>query len=90
MTDVEAGRIESFIAPLRVAPGRKVDLATDFDPKYEAGVAKKADGVELLRVGIELLAEYQRRLAAEQTRGVLVCLQALDAGGKDGTPGSDI
>ncbi|MFI9024215.1 polyphosphate kinase 2 family protein [Streptomyces sp. NPDC053560] len=85
MTDLQAGRTESFIAPLRVVPGKKVDLAADFDPKYEAGVAKKADGVELLRVGIELLAEYQRRLAAEQTRGVLVCLQALDAGGKDGT-----
>ncbi len=39
----------------------------------------------LLRTGIELLAEYQRRLAAQDTYGVLVCLQALDAGGKDGT-----
>jgi PPK2 family polyphosphate:nucleotide phosphotransferase len=32
-----------------------------------------------------MLAEYQARLAAQDTYGVLVCLQALDAGGKDGT-----
>ncbi|MFD7662710.1 polyphosphate kinase 2 family protein [Streptomyces sp. NPDC059788] len=85
MTDVRAGRIESFIKPLRVVPGGQVNLAEDFAPGHGVGVAKKADGVELLQLGIELLDEYQRRLAAEQTRGVLVCLQALDAGGKDGT-----
>ena len=32
-----------------------------------------------------MLADYQARLAAQDTYGVLVCLQALDAGGKDGT-----
>ncbi|MEU2790986.1 polyphosphate kinase 2 family protein [Streptomyces sp. NPDC007100] len=85
MTDTTAERIEAFIEQLRVPPGTKVDLEEDFDPGFRAGIVKKTDGVELLRVGIELLAEYQQRLAAEQTRGVLVCLQALDAGGKDGT-----
>ncbi|MET9294065.1 polyphosphate kinase 2 family protein [Streptomyces sp. NPDC003077] len=83
--DSTAERIETFIEQLRVPPGSEVDLKQDFDPRFRAGIAKKSDGVELLDVGIELLAEYQRRLAAEQTRGVLVCLQALDAGGKDGT-----
>ena len=34
---------------------------------------------------MELLAEYQDRLAAQDTYGVLVVLQALDAAGKDGT-----
>jgi polyphosphate kinase 2 (PPK2 family) len=38
-----------------------------------------------LKGGIELLAEYQARLAAQDTYGVLVVLQALDAAGKDGT-----
>ena len=38
-----------------------------------------------LNDGIELLAEYQARLAAQDTYGVLVVLQALDAAGKDGT-----
>jgi len=47
--------------------------------------AEKKDGRQLLETGIGLLADYQRRLAAQDTYGVLVCLQALDAGGKDGT-----
>ena len=34
---------------------------------------------------MSLLADYQARLAAQDRYGVLVCLQALDAGGKDGT-----
>jgi PPK2 family polyphosphate:nucleotide phosphotransferase len=46
---------------------------------------KKKDGVALLRRGVALLADYQARLAAQDTYGVLVCLQSLDAGGKDGT-----
>src|SRR3954453_21507368 len=86
MTDDRAERIAAFINPLRVAPGKRVDLAKDFDPGYRSElVRKKRDGVELLQTGIALLADYQRRLAAQGTHGVLVCLQALDAGGKDGT-----
>ncbi|KAA9163595.1 polyphosphate kinase 2 family protein [Amycolatopsis acidicola] len=87
MNDIaaRAKRIAKFIEPLRVEPGRKVRLPKDFDPRYKADLMTKKDGVELLRTGIGLLAEYQRRLAAEDTRGVLLCLQALDAGGKDGT-----
>jgi PPK2 family polyphosphate:nucleotide phosphotransferase len=77
-------RIAEFIEPLRVRPGSRVDLAEDFDPRYRAGM-KKRDGVELLRTGVQLLAEYQERLAAQDSYGVLLCLQALDAGGKDGT-----
>jgi polyphosphate kinase 2 (PPK2 family) len=62
-----------------------VNLAKDFDPAFEAGIKKKQDGVALLNEGIELLATYQARLAAQDTYGVLVVLQALDAAGKDGT-----
>jgi PPK2 family polyphosphate:nucleotide phosphotransferase len=78
-------RIARFIEPFRVSPGSKVRLAEDFDPAFEAGVKKKKQGVELLNDGVELLSEYQARLAAQGTRGVLVVLQALDAAGKDGT-----
>ncbi|WP_028802596.1 polyphosphate kinase 2 family protein [Streptomyces sp. 142MFCol3.1] len=85
MAEDRAERIAEFIRPLRVEPGTKVRLAKDFDPGYKAGIRKKKDGVELLREGVELLADYQRRLAAQDTYGVLMCLQALDAGGKDGT-----
>ncbi|WP_030272807.1 polyphosphate kinase 2 family protein [Streptomyces sp. NRRL B-24484] len=84
MADDRAETIARFIAPLRVEPGSDVDLARDFDPRYRAHL-KKRDGAELLSTGVELLAEYQDRLAAQDTYGVLLCLQALDAGGKDGT-----
>jgi PPK2 family polyphosphate:nucleotide phosphotransferase len=80
-----ARRIAGFIKPLRVQPGARVDLARDFDPRYKAGVTRKKEGVELLEAGKELLAEYQARLAAQDRYGVLLCLQSIDAGGKDGT-----
>lgn len=79
-------RLEEFVAQLRVPPGARVTLGKDFDPRFKAGVkAKKKDGAALLREGIQLMAEYQSRLAAQNTWGLLVVLQALDAGGKDGT-----
>ena len=80
-----AKRITEFIEPLRVAPGSKVRLAKDFDPGYKAEFVKKKDGRELLKRGVEIMTEYQTRLAAQDTYGVLVVLQALDAAGKDGT-----
>ena len=85
MVDLRAKQIAEFIEPFRVAPGSKVVLAKDFDPAFKAGVRKKKDGEELLRKGVELLAEYQDRLAAQDSYGVLFVLQALDAAGKDGT-----
>jgi PPK2 family polyphosphate:nucleotide phosphotransferase len=78
-------RIARFIEPFRVTPGTKVKLAKDFDPGFKAGIDKKKDGEGLLDDGITLLSEFQQRLAAEATRGVVVVLQALDAAGKDGT-----
>jgi PPK2 family polyphosphate:nucleotide phosphotransferase len=85
MPDDRARRIAEAIAPLRVEPGRKIHLAKDFDPRYKADFVKKKDGSQLLQTGVDLLTEYQARLAAQDVRAVLVCLQALDAGGKDGT-----
>jgi PPK2 family polyphosphate:nucleotide phosphotransferase len=85
MADVRAERIAELIKPLRVEPGSRVHLPKHFDPAWKAGLVKKKDGAELLRTGIAMLADYQSRLAAQNTYGVLVCLQALDAGGKDGT-----
>jgi PPK2 family polyphosphate:nucleotide phosphotransferase len=84
-TEEQVRRIVELVAPLRVKPGSKVTLAKDFDPGYKADFLTKADGQELLQVGVELLADYQARLAAQDTYGVLVVLQALDTGGKDGT-----
>jgi PPK2 family polyphosphate:nucleotide phosphotransferase len=78
-------RAAEFIEPFRVKPGANVTLGKDFDPSFKAGVKKKKDGVELLENGVRLLCDYQARLAAQDSWGVLVVLQALDAAGKDGT-----
>jgi PPK2 family polyphosphate:nucleotide phosphotransferase len=85
MADKRRKRVEDFIKPFLVNPGSKVTLGHDFDPAFKAGVRKKKDGVALLDEGVRLLTEYQARLAAQDTWGVLVVLQALDAAGKDGT-----
>ncbi len=85
LSDEQRRRMAKFIAPLRVPPGSKVTLPEDFDPAFKAGIKRKQDGVALLEEGVQLLSEYQTRLAAQSTWGVLVILQALDAAGKDGT-----
>jgi len=78
-------RIADFVEPFRVEPGSEVSLEEDFDPRFKSGLGSKKQGKELLARGIDLLAEYQSRLYAENTHGVLIVLQALDAAGKDGT-----
>jgi PPK2 family polyphosphate:nucleotide phosphotransferase len=85
VSDRDVQRLKRLIDPLRVAPGSKVVLARDYDPGFRAGWLHKEEGEEQLRLSIELLAEYQERLAAQDTFGVLVVLQGLDAAGKDGT-----
>jgi PPK2 family polyphosphate:nucleotide phosphotransferase len=85
MADKRRKRVAEFIEPFRVKPGAKVTLAEDFDPAFKGGVKKKREGLALLAEGVRLLSEYQARLAAQDTWGVLVVLQALDAAGKDGT-----
>src|SRR6202045_3644009 len=73
-----------LIAPLRVPPGSEVKLSRDHDPGYTGGVARP-QAAALLAEGVELLADYQDRLAAQDTFGVLLVLQGIDAAGKDGT-----
>jgi Polyphosphate kinase 2 (PPK2) len=85
MADDIIKRIAGFIEPFQVTPGSHVKLAKDFDPAFKAGIKKKKDGVGLLNDGIAILADYQAKLAAQATHGVVVVLQALDAAGKDGT-----
>ena len=85
MSDKAAKQLQRLIDPMRVAPGRRVVLADDYDPSYRAGWLHKEDGQEQLGLSVELLAKYQDRLAAQDTFGLLVVLQGIDAAGKDGT-----
>src|SRR5271169_5332295 len=84
MANKRQKRVAEFIEPFRVKPGARVTLSRDFDPAFKGGVKKK-EGVTLLAEGVRLLSEYQARLAAQDTWGVLVVLQAMDTAGKDGT-----
>ena len=85
MTDLVGGWPVGFVRSLRVKPGSKVTLPKDFDPSDRFGLRKGADATRLLQQGIELLAEYQDRLAAQRGSAVLVVLQGIDASGKDTT-----
>jgi PPK2 family polyphosphate:nucleotide phosphotransferase len=76
--------MRDLIEPLRVAPGTTVRLRRDHDPASTGPVTRQEAGA-LLAQGVKLLAEYQDRLAAQDTLGLLVVLQGLDASGKDST-----
>ena len=73
-----------LIEPLMVPPGSTVTLSRDHDPGYTGQVSRQ-QAASLLGDGVDLLAEYQDRLAAQDTYGVLLVLQGLDASGKDST-----
>lgn len=72
------------ISRLLVKPGKKVNLSKDFDPGFRPDI-NKVEGRELLESVKVQLADFQERLYAENTRGVLILFQAMDAAGKDGT-----
>jgi PPK2 family polyphosphate:nucleotide phosphotransferase len=84
MVDLRPQRIARFIEPFRVKPGRRVRLPGDFETRARVDLSKD-ETKEVLAAGVDLLAEYQARLAAQDTYAVLVILQAMDAAGKDGT-----
>ena len=69
---------------LRVAPGSRPDLEVldaGSTPGFEGD--KEAAGARLKELRTEL-ADFQERLWAEGGQSLLIVLQALDAGGKDG------
>jgi PPK2 family polyphosphate:nucleotide phosphotransferase len=67
-----------------VRPGTRLRLA-DHDPDDTAGFEDK-DGVrEVLAKNIARLEKLQYLMYAENRRALLIVLQAMDAGGKDGT-----
>ena len=69
----------------RVRPGAKVDL-DGIDPASTAGAPGGRDTTLAALPALQKeMAGLQDRLAAERRQSLLVVLQALDAGGKDGT-----
>lgn len=69
---------------IRIDPGTKARLR-DRDPSDRLGLSDKDEGAaELARLQKELL-EWQARLWADARQSLLLVLQAMDGGGKDGT-----
>jgi PPK2 family polyphosphate:nucleotide phosphotransferase len=68
----------------RVEPGRPVSLA-DVNPGETEHYRKKKDVAKELEAQRKRIRNLQERLYAENERGLLVVLQAMDTGGKDGT-----
>lgn len=68
----------------RVKPGKPVSLA-DIDPETSEHYQKKKHAEEELEKQCKRLQKLQERLYAENQRSLLVVLQAMDTGGKDGT-----
>ncbi len=68
----------------RVEPGNLINLA-DFDADLCESYRKKKDIEEELAYQRDRLGMLQERLYAENKRSLLIVLQAMDTGGKDGT-----
>ncbi|MCB0092031.1 MAG: polyphosphate kinase 2 family protein, partial [Caldilineaceae bacterium] len=73
-----------FMDTYRVKPGDKIKLNKwDPDGGEAAEVGKKAGNKEMLKLNDRLEA-LQELLYAESKQKVLIVLQAMDTGGKDG------
>lgn len=69
---------------IKVNSNQKIKLA-DIDPNDTGELANKAQAKKLLAQNIKRMAELQNVLYAEGKHALLIILQAMDAGGKDGT-----
>jgi PPK2 family polyphosphate:nucleotide phosphotransferase len=79
-------RARAIAKPFRVENGKGFRLK-DVDPgdTLDFGAEDKPRSKEALAEGVELLAELQDMLYAQDRWGLLLIFQAMDAAGKDGT-----
>jgi len=80
-----ASKLDRLIDMLIVPPGKKIKLRKDYDPGETGGLVQKKEAQKLLAEGVQLLAEYQNKLYAQNTYSLLIIFQAMDAAGKDST-----
>ena len=70
------------IKKYRVKPNKKVDLEK-FSTRKDDSYSKQEVKEEILPQNLEKMFEFQEKLYAENKKGILVVLQAMDAAGKD-------
>jgi PPK2 family polyphosphate:nucleotide phosphotransferase len=73
-----------YLKRFRVRPGDKVRLA-DIDPGFKGHHENHKEAAEEIERDREKLRSLQALLYADRRHSLLICLQGLDAGGKDGT-----
>jgi PPK2 family polyphosphate:nucleotide phosphotransferase len=78
-----ADNLRSKLAPFVITKGRDFKLK-DHPTAAKGWQASKKETRKMLEKGIELLRDQQEKLYAQDTKGVLLIFQAMDAAGKDG------
>ena len=73
-----------YVKKFQVKPGARVKLA-GIDPDFTGTVKNKVAALAETEKLKKKLGELQYKLYGENKRSLLVCLQAMDAAGKDGT-----
>jgi PPK2 family polyphosphate:nucleotide phosphotransferase len=85
MKRVGLKKTDGILRGVRVEPGKRFRLSRR-DPADTGGLSLESKHArELLRDGVDRLAELQSKLYAQDRWSVLVVFQAMDAAGKDGT-----
>ena len=74
----------NYLERFRVVPGRRVKLK-DIDPAFKDHHKHPKQAEEEIERYQQRLCELQELLYAERQHSLLICLQAMDTGGKDGT-----
>ena len=78
-------RVRKFTKPFRVTDGKEFKLKhIDPEDTLDLKSEDKPKAQEALKNGVELLAELQDKLYAQDRWSVLLIFQAMDAAGKDG------
>jgi PPK2 family polyphosphate:nucleotide phosphotransferase len=85
--DLEAAlaRVARLKKTFIVHPGKHISLNRDYGATSPSFRVKKKAMKQMLSEGVEMLAEFQDRLYAQDNYALLIIFQALDAAGKDGT-----
>lgn len=74
----------NYLEKFRVQPGSKVKLK-DIDPDFKDDRESREAAAEEIAHHQQQLRDLQSLLYAERQHSLLICLQAMDTGGKDGT-----
>ena len=76
--------VQRFAKPYRVRNGRTFRLK-DIDPDDTGPIKSRSKAERWLARGVASLARLQEKLYAQDSWGLLLIFQAMDAAGKDGT-----